>query len=380
MEGNMLVMSGDTVRVLILDSIDKIELGSTVDIIIYEPADKVIDVPADNPILIRASGTGFSINGKKISQSSLKIIPVENAADTSQQTVVPLLAVNGKKYRGELKLYNTGNSLQIVNVLDMEEYLCGVVPREMPYSWHPESLKAQAVAARTFTCHRLSSGNSRNKNYDLLPTIADQVYGGYNDEQESCNSAIAGTCGEILVYNDKPIYACYHGNSGGQLEDNADVFGGQIPYLRRKSDKYAAPSSTFTWSRTVTATEIRTRLNDNGVSVGKINNIELNKVADSGRVREITIEHSQGKTKFTGTEFRQKMGTTFIRSTLFTLEKQGETYLFHGNGTGHGVGMSQCSAKNMAEQGKDYQEILAYFYPGTTLVKINSKFQNPNDK
>jgi stage II sporulation protein D len=243
----------------------------------------------------------------------------------------------------------------------------------MPYPWHREALKAQSVAARTFTLHRLSSRTARDKNYDLLPTIADQVYGGYNDERESCDTAILWTQGEILFYNNAPIYACYHGNSGGAIEDNTDVFGGKIPYLPSHSDKYAAPAPSFTWSQTVTADEIRKRLNRNGLSIGVISAIEITKVADSGRVRKITISHANGKTSLTGTEFRNKMGTTFIRSTLFTLEKQEGTYIFSGKGSGHGVGMSQWSAKNMAEQGMNYQEILSYFYPGTTLIKINAK-------
>ncbi|MCX7918254.1 MAG: SpoIID/LytB domain-containing protein [bacterium] len=369
-------MSGDTARVLILEDVKQIELGSTVDMIIYDMEDNIVDTCDKNPIMIQVSGIGFAVNGKKVNQSSLKIVPVKNTGDTTQQKTVPLLIVNGKKYRGEFRLYNTGKTMQVVNVLDIEEYLCGVVPREMPFSWHIEALKAQAVAARTFTYNRLFTRNARNKNYDLLPTIADQVYGGYTDERESCNLAIAATCGEILVYNDKPIYACYHGNSGGQLEDNDDVFGGRIPYLCRKPDKYAVPSATYHWSRTISAAEIRARLHDNGLAIGTINDIELTTVADSGRVREITIVHSLGKTRLSGPEFRNKMGTTCIRSTLFTLEKQGESYIFRGTGSGHGVGMSQWSAKNMAEAGKDYQEILAYFYPGTTLINIhNSKLQ-----
>ncbi|MDI6783424.1 MAG: SpoIID/LytB domain-containing protein, partial [bacterium] len=355
-----MLVSGDTVRILILDGVEQVELGATGDIVIFDAENNRVNFAPSNPIIIRVSGTGFSINGKKVNQPNLKIVGVEPLLASSrgqplpENKLVPLLSVNERKYRGEFKLINPGNSIQVVNILDLEEYLCGVVPREMPYSWHPEALKAQAVAARTYTYNKLYNNNRKSKEYDLLATIADQVYGGYTDERESCNTAICATQGEILVYNDKPIYACYHGNSGGVLEDNADVFGSKIPYLRGKSDSFAAVGPANSWRQNVTADEIRTRLNKNGLAIGKIGNIKLTKVADTGRVREITIEHAKGKTRLTGVSFRHKMGTTFIRSTLFTLEKQEDNYLFSGKGSGHGVGMSQWSAKYMADHGKNY--------------------------
>ena len=365
-------VSGDTVRILLLDGVEKVELGATANIIIFDAENNLVNLEPSAPMIIRASGTGFSINGKKVNQPNLKIVGVENVQPLPENKTVPLLSINGKKYRGELRIINNGGAMVVVNVLDLEEYLCGVVPREMPHSWHQEALKAQAVAARTYTLNCLENRKNRNSTYDLKCTIADQVYGGYKDEKPNCDSAILATRGEILVYEDKPILACYHGNSGGVLEDDTDVFGTRLPYLKGKLDKYAPTSGKYSWSKTITADEIRTRLNGNGLNLGQIQEIKLSEVVDSGRVRQVTINHANGTTKLSGVSFRQKMGTTFIRSTLFTLEKQGNQYLFCGKGSGHGVGMSQWSAQRMAEQGISYQEILAYFYPGTTLVKIQS--------
>jgi stage II sporulation protein D len=366
----------DTVRVLILEGVQKLELRPMLDLVIFDAENRLVNIEPSDPIIVRISGSGFSINNKKANSSRLKI----SSAIISGDSNVPLIRIGEKKYRGELDLVNRGSSMDVINILNVEEYLCGVVPREMPYEWHQEALKAQAVAARTYTYNKLGSINRAARTYDLRATISDQVYGGFNDEKPRCDEAIAATCGEILMYNNKPIYASYHGNSGGVLEDNMDVFGGKIPYLKGKSDEYSPTGERYIWSQSVTAAEIRSRLVSAGLNLGQIQDIKLTDVAESGRVRQITIIHTNGTTKFGGVSFRDKMGTTFIRSTLFTLDKQGNQYIFRGKGSGHGVGMSQWSAYRMAQQGKIYQEILSYFYPGTTLEKLNSKSQNPNAK
>jgi stage II sporulation protein D len=164
-----------------------------------------------------------------------------------------------------------------------------------------------------------------------------------------------------------------YSNSGGMTENDADVFGTKNPYLRAQPDEYAASGPGYSWSKSLSADEVRTRLAGNGLALSTIEDIELSKVDESGRVRELIIHHANGTIIISGIAFRNKMGTTFIKSTLFTIQKEGNRFVFFGKGYGHGVGMSQSSAKKMAERGMDYQEILAYFYPGTTLEKINSK-------
>ncbi|MFB3895200.1 MAG: SpoIID/LytB domain-containing protein [bacterium] len=357
----------DTVRVLILDRVQNLELRPLIDLVIFDSENKLVNIEPSEPIIVRAAGSGFSINNKKVNTSRLKI----SSATLSGDSNVPLIRIGTKKYRGELDLVRQGNDIAVINILNIEEYLCGVVPREMPYEWHREALKAQAVAARTYTYNKLATINRSARLYDLKATIADQVYGGFNDERSSCDSAIYATAGEILVYDDKPILACYHGNSGGALENDTDVFRTKMPYLKGKSDEFSPTGGRYDWSQSVTAAEIRTRLVSAGLNIGQIRDITLSEVADSGRVRYITIIHSNGTTRLTGVAFRDKMGTTFIRSTLFTLDKQENRYIFRGKGNGHGVGMSQWSAYRMAQQGMNYQEILDYFYPGTNLVKKN---------
>jgi stage II sporulation protein D len=194
-------VSGDTVRILLLDGIQKLEVGVLIDIIITDSNNKLINFEPADPVTIRVNGTGFSINGKKVNQPSLKI----SSSTISEETSFPLIKVNGRKYRGAVQLYNQNGTIQVVNILDLEEYICGVLSREMPDTWHMEALKAQAVAARTFTLNCLESRKSKNRIYDMKCTIADQVYGGYKDEKPRCDSAISATRGEILIYDNKPI-------------------------------------------------------------------------------------------------------------------------------------------------------------------------------
>jgi stage II sporulation protein D len=358
----------DTVRILIIEDVQKIQLKPMLDLVIVDADNKLVNIEPGDPIIVRVSGSGFNINNKKVNSSRLNI----SRATTSGENNIPLIQVGDKQFRGNLLIINQGTTIEVINILNIEEYLCGVVPREMPYTWQLEALKAQAVAARTYTLNCLEKRKDQYRTYDLKCTIADQVYGGYNDEKPSCNTAISTTCSEILVYENKPIKALYHGNSGGALEDNIEVFGTNIPYLKGKPDKYAVIPPNYIWSRKLTADELQARLNNSGMSIGRIDNVEISKLAESGRVREITFSTPNGKSTLSGVSFRNRMGTTFIRSTLFTMEKQGDTYIFSGKGSGHGVGMSQCTAQNMVELGIKYRDILAYFYPGADLVKINS--------
>jgi stage II sporulation protein D len=156
-----------------------------------------------------------------------------------------LTYLNGKgRYRGRVEIFpNAQGRLTVVDTLDLETYLRGVVPREMGPGEYPalEALKAQAVAARTYACANL--GKRAREGFDLVDTVADQVYGGRDGEQPLADRAVQETAGLIATYNGKPIQALFMANSGGATVDNHYVFGDAYPYLKGVSNYALAPET-----------------------------------------------------------------------------------------------------------------------------------------
>jgi SpoIID/LytB domain protein len=303
-------------------------------------------------------------------------------------------------YRGRLQFLPKDSGLTIINRLNMEEYLYGVIPSEMEYIWPTEALEAQAIAARTYAISHKNAFNSRG--FDLLPTIASQVYGGVQAERVSTNIAVDATRGRILTYNGKPISAFYTGNSGGYTASSLDLWGDNVPYLQAVPDKllpiqdqpmgpeelaewlttrpqtysnnpkYSAQSH-FRWTAWISRLEIERRLRL-GDKLGHINSIEITGRTRTGVVTKVTINGTIGNYTITGDAIRAKLGG--LRSNMFILEpKLGkddlpEYFIFNGGGWGHGVGLDQSGAAGMAADGYQCEEILSHYYPGTDLDQL----------
>ena len=180
--------------------------------------------------------------GDRLLRSSNSVfLSYENPAATSVLFEVQYLhgtfwaGRDDRIYRGRLQFSPRDSGLTIINRLNMEEYLYGVIPSEMESDWPVEALEAQAIAARTYAISHKNAFNSRG--FDLLPTIASQVYGGVLSEKVSTNTAVDATRGRILTYNGKPISAFYTGNSGGYTASSLDLWGDDVPYLQAVPDK-----------------------------------------------------------------------------------------------------------------------------------------------
>ena len=261
------------------------------------------------------------------------------------------------------------NSNTVENI-PLEEYLVGVVSAEVPVSFEEEALKAQTVAARTYALKQMES--RKNESYDVKDDTSSQVY--QSDEQlrnkwkdkydeyiNKVKKCIKETEGEYLTYNDQIIYAFFFSTSNGKTEDNKDVFGQDLPYLKVVDSSFdEKETSGFVSQKTFTLQEFYDKLN-----IGYSDNLNITDktLTDSNRVRTITIN---GIT-FKGTDIRSKLS---LRSTDFTIEKKDNNILITTKGYGHGVGMSQYGANALAKQNKTYEEILKYYYQGTNLKKL----------
>jgi stage II sporulation protein D len=212
-----------------------------------------------------------------------------------------------KPYRGQIEVAVTGKKLNATNVVGLEQYLAGVVPKEMPSAWPDEALKAQAVAARSYALsHRLGG-----KSFDLYADVRSQVYGGIPGEHPRTTAAIEATKGEVLLWEGKPIDALFHSTSGGRTVGAAEVFGKAVPYLVSVDDPHSALSPVNRWGPTPVA---ETTLRKGLKLRTPVTALKLTRAA-SGRVATADVVTASGTTTVTGGTLRSAAG---IRSTWIT--------------------------------------------------------------
>jgi|SRR5690554_73262 len=302
-------------------------------------------------------------------------------------------------YRGEIRFIPRKKGITVVNQVNLEEYLYSVLPAEMPASWPPEALRAQAIAARSYALANM--GGFETRGFDVMGSVLSAAYKGAKNEHPATNRAVDSTRGQVMIYNGKVISAFFSANSGGHTESEQSVWGTHHPYLQAVPDKllarkrpYLSPyeldqwiktpartyssnaSSSYRWQVLVPSAEIMRRISQKKeLGLGKITSITTAGRGVSGRVEKIIITGTTGKYELTGDlNIRNKLGG--LRSTLFTVQPQlgkdglPEYFLFTGAGWGHGVGMCQTGAAGMATAGYHGEEILTHYYSGVEITTL----------
>ncbi len=230
-------------------------------------------------------------------------------------------SINGKAYRGYLKFEQKGNALTAVNVVDLEQYVYGVVPSEMPVSYGLEALKAQALAARTYAAYAVH--NHQNQGYEMCDTIHCQVYKGYGIEHTTANQAVDDTAGMVIYYQGVPIEAVFSASSGGYTENSENVWQNTVPYLR------AVPELTeYTnnpWTKTITLSELDSLTKKQGNHIGTVQDIVITKLSTGGRVQEMKIVGSAGEKVLTKESIRTYFSPICgsLPSKMFRINKKG---------------------------------------------------------
>ena len=244
-----------------------------------------------------------------------------------------------------------------VITMDLEEYLVGVVAGEMPSDFHPEALKAQAVVARTYTL-RMREGSSKHPDADIC-THSECCQSYRAGESAAIRLAVESTAGQVLTYDGKLIEATYFSSSGGRTEAALAVWGSDIPYLQSVNSPETDYMEAFLETVTISDDEFRDALGiqPEGPCGGWFGEVAY---TDGGGVETIEIA---GRV-FKGTELRKLLG---LRSTAMVISAVGDHIIITTQGYGHRVGMSQYGAESMAVAGATYDEILSYYYQGTTL-------------
>lgn len=295
-------------------------------------------------------------------------------------------------FRGDLqlRLQEDGSGLEAINHVPVESYLLGVVGAEMHSYWEPEALKAQAVAARTY-CLFIKNRFGQYRSWDVSNNQSSQMYNGLKAETASVRNAVMETTGQVLVCprsNGRDlIFPTYYSSAcGGHTENAQSVFGRDgeelaplsgvaCPYCRD-----VAKQSNFNWKPvSFTIDQISEQLIERYPSLKKLESIVDLEVTEYGCLNRIVKVRFTGKNGHTdwlrGEDFRLTVDPTGrkLKSTLVTVKKNGKTCEFtNGHGFGHGVGLCQCGAQGMARQKSTYQQILAYYFPGSKLVTIQT--------
>jgi len=241
----------------------------------------------------------------------------------------------------------------------------GLFPKEMSPGWPLEALKAQAVVARTFAFYQM--GKNSDKDYDVLATTMSQVYGGFDAETASAVRAVDDTKGQVLYHAGKPILAYYHSNSGGATEDAKNVWTTDVPYLRGIRDEYSLGSPGHRWTIFMGRDDLARSLAGGGIRVDEIHDLVPVEFSPSGRIVRLKVVYNRGETVLRANDFRLRVNPLFIKSTFFVPAKEGDGFRFDGKGFGHGVGLSQWGAYEMARRGFSCQDILKHYYMKTEI-------------
>ena len=245
--------------------------------------------------------------------------------------------------------------------LDLENYVIGVVAGEMPALFQDEALKAQAVAARSYVLSKEKDGN-----YEVSASTSDQVFltsyemkekwqNDYDEYYNKILNAVKKTTGEVLTKDNKILKAFYFSMSNGYTENSKDVFGEDL--TQSVESPFEISLSNFEIVKEFSKSELLEKLGVDNL------NIENQQISETKHTSSIIL----GGKEFSGIEVRKLLN---LRSTDFEIKQVGENFNIITRGYGHGVGMSQYGANELAKSGKSYKEILAYYYKNTKLVNL----------
>ncbi len=225
-----------------------------------------------------------------------------------------LLKFDGRAYRGTF-LISTREAL--LNIVELENYLCGVLPAEVGSSWHAEALRAQAIIARTYVLHRSMTRSERG--YDVVDTDMDQVYKGASVETSKTNRAVSSTRGQIVTYGHEIAFTPFHSDSGGHTASNYDVWGKEFEYLKGVPEVVEYTSPVSSWNVKIKASKIQSAVKKiTGHDIGTIKEIQVSDIDQGGRAINLTINGSKGTETIKASTFRLNIDPRSLKSTMLT--------------------------------------------------------------
>jgi len=319
----------------------------------------------------------FQVSGAQITLKRDKSEPlaVGTAVTVKPDDPAAVITVDSQgrtgQYRGSIEFRLRGGTIGVVNAVGLEDYLLGVVPAEMPRSYPPEALKAQAVAARTYALrHRRKHGSG---DFDVCDSQHCQTYSGAGVERASTTRAVIDTRGLVLTHNGEIAHVMYSADCGGATENYAAVHSlKDCPYLCGVNEPAEAVHRC--WEKSYTLEDLAAALVKGGVREAEgLRSIGVTQSSPSGRALRVEVRGAKAAQTVTGERVRDSLD---LQSTLYTIEKTApDTVIFRGKGWGHGVGLCQIGAKALASPplSYTYDRILAHYFPGAVITTIGGE-------
>lgn len=342
-------------RVAIQEGVNQVKVGSSTKAIVRNGTHGQIlgELPAQDGFSAQLAGDQVALHQWKGNQ--ILIEPTEGG----------YVWIGNRWYRGKTLLVSRKGAITAVNHVDLEQYLYSVLGAEMNGNWPQEALKAQAVAARSYALYKRQ--DSADSFYDLDNTQASQVYKGLESEASGTYQAVNATSNQVLIYKGQVILAAFHSSSGGHTENVEEIWTEALPYLRGVPD-FDQGTPVYEWSKTFSRSQLSRLIS----GVGNVISFVPEKKTTYGTIISMKVIGDRGSKVVSGDTLR---ATLDLRSNRFEVtpvkkEKTPTAFQIKGRGFGHAVGLSQWGAYNLAQQGYTYDQILAYYYRGATLARI----------
>lgn len=368
------VSAAQSIRVLLAADVQRLDVRAEGPIWMTDAKDRGQAIKS--VAQITANGSGFLLNGVRLTTEQLTL----RAGEQGLTLVYRKQIGNGHgagsggdpgttvPVSGIIHLVRKGKVFLLINQVDLEEYVKGVVPAEVNSTWHPEMLKSQAVAARTYALYQQMLSATRE--YDVVATVQDQVYRGKQGIDAWVQQAVDATRGLVVTYQNAPIYAAFSSTAAGLTEDSMNVWAKDLPYLKGVECPFDLESPFYQWKASFKIDALEQNLRQQGFPVGTIATMTPITFSRAGRVAMLRILHSGGEMVLRGEDLRKAIGYSVVPSTQFTIDSIGQDIILSGYGAGHAVGMCQWGAKQLAELGYSFSTILHYYYPGTELQNM----------
>lgn len=271
---------------------------------------------------------------------------------------------------GSLQLKATPDSIVLVASVPLEDYVVAALQGESAIFHQPESLKAMAVAVRTYAVH--FRGRHHSKGFDMCDSTHCQALN-FTGHSAFVRAAVEATRSDLLWYNAEPAATYYHQDCGGTLAAGNEVWPDlQAPYLKGHADPYCIRAKPLVWRAEFSRADLDQALRSQGMTLpANWTNLQISERSASGRALRLIFTGPGTRTPISASSLRFAIGRAFgwnrVRSDPYQMEIEGDQIIFHGRGAGHGVGLCQTGAEQMAAEGKSYRQILSFYYPGTTL-------------
>ncbi len=318
---------------------------------------------------IQGTSQGIALGEKQLPILGIRIEPKRE--DTT-------ISLNGRPLRGALEITRREDlTLRVINTVALEDYLRGVLSREAPDYWPIEALKAIAIAARTYALFQRVT--KAEQDYDVTGDVMSQDYGGKTSEKAATTRAVQQTAGLILLYQGRLFPTFYHSTCGGMTE-HARVMGpfDVQPLKGGVSCSLCYASPFYSWQRRLSRADIGWALHKSSYgSIGPIQDLQVTRRTPSGRAQQITITGKSRTLLLSGFEFRSLFGFDHIRSPLFSITPVEDAFVLDGHGWGHGVGLCQWGALELARRGFSAAEILVFYYRGADVVSLKDLKDQP---